>query len=217
MKPVGGERLTEGNFYDILVELIQKISMFSQKYQKIDEKRAFAFSRLVFAKDGVIRKGEAEMMENVILNGIPAEQKEPIANLLKKTSILPKDLVIDIIGVNKSPNKRIFEPGNQGYNNVEPGTAILYNDYEGLLISSSTYAGTAQPIEITLHKHVCLNNASAPTPNISQILDEYYRLTFLNWSSIFKKSKLALPQILTQNLGENLTAGVMVPDNMVLL
>jgi len=52
---------------------------------------------------------------------------------------------------------------------------------------------------------------------ISEIIDEYYRLTFLNWSSIYRKSKLALPQILTQNLGENLTAGVMVPDDMILL
>jgi len=171
----------------------------------------------VFAKDGVIFEGEAKMMESVIKNGIPDEGKEPIAMLLKKNSFLPDDLIIDIIGVNKSPTKRIFEGQDGRYDNVGVGTVILYDDKCGLLVSSSTYSGTSQPLEISLHSHICLNNAQAPVPHISQIIDEYYRLTFLNWSSIYRKSKLALPQILTQNLGENLTAGVMVPDDMILL
>jgi hypothetical protein len=39
----------------------------------------------------------------------------------------------------------------------------------------------------------------------------------LNWASIFRQGKYALPQILTQNLGENISAGVFVPDDMILL
>lgn len=216
-KPIGGERLTPGNFYDILVELIHKISVFSKKYKQIDDERLFSFSRLVFAKDGVIYPGEAQMMQDVILNGVKEEGKEPISILLKKNSFLPDNLVIDIISVNKSPCKRVFENRYGRYENASVGTAILYDDKCGLLISSSTYYGTSQPIELTLHAHIPLNEAKAPAPHISQIIDEYYSLSFLNWSSIYKKSKLALPQILTQNLGENLTAGVMVPDDMVLL
>lgn len=216
-KPIGGERLTPSNFYDILVELIHKISVFSKKYRKIDEERLFSFSRLVFAKDGAIYPGEAEMMEDVIRNGVKEEGKEPISVLLKKNSFLPDNLIIDIISVNKSPCKRLFESQYGQFQNPNVGTVIFYDDKRGLLISSSTYSGTVQPIEITLHAHICLNEADAPVPHISQIIDEYYSLTFLNWSSIYKKSKLALPQILTQNLGENLTAGVMVPDDMVLL
>lgn len=72
-------------------------------------------------------------------------------------------------------------------------------------------------IEISHHAYICLNEAETTMPHISLIIDEYYSLTYLNWSSIYKKSKLALPQILTQNLGENLTARVMVPVDMVLL
>ena len=52
---------------------------------------------------------------------------------------------------------------------------------------------------------------------IKQIMDEYYRLTHLNWASLFRQGKFALPQILTQNLGENISFGVHVPDDMVLL
>jgi hypothetical protein len=216
-KPIGGERLTPSNFYNILVELLLKISLFVNKFSVIDETRAFNFARLVFAKDGVIFPREAEIMENVIQYGIPDEGKEPITSVLKKNQLLPDDLIIDIIGVNKSPTKRIFKRRNEYFSNVEEGTAILYDDTCGLLVSSRTHSGTSQPLEISLHSHICLNNAEAPAPHISHIIDEYYRLTFLNWSSIFRKSKLALPQILTQNLGENLTAGVMVPDNMILL
>jgi len=216
-KPIGGERLTENNFYDILVELIQKISIFSQRYKKVDQNRSFDFKRLVFAKDGVIRSGEANMMADVIMNGIPDQRKEPIAKLLEKTDILPKKLVIDIIGVNKSPNKRIFDYSDNGHSNVKVGTVVIYSDDNGLLVSSSTHSGTSQPLEITLHKHLCINQEELPRPHISDIMNEYYRLTFLNWSSLFKKGKYALPQILTQNLGENLTKGIIVPDDMVLL
>lgn len=42
-------------------------------------------------------------------------------------------------------------------------------------------------------------------------------MTFLDWASVLKQGKYALPQIMTQNLGENISADVMVPEDMVLL
>jgi len=215
-KPIGGERLTPSTFYDILVELLQKISIFEQRYRKVDNMRSFNFQRLVFAKDGVLYDEEADMMEQVIYQGISDERKEPIIALLSKP-IFPKNLIIDIMGVNKSPNKRVFDKYNSEFLNVSGGTAISYNDVEGLLVSSSSRIGTSQPIEISLKKHLCLNRNDVPKPHISQIMDEYYRLAFLNWSSIFRQGKYALPQILTQNLGENISAGILVPDDMILL
>jgi len=216
-KPVGGEKLTPSSFYDILVELLQKISIFSKRYGTISNERAFSFKRLIFAKDGMLKEDEAEMMDYVIMNGLPEERKPPIPQLLKKIAMLPKSLTIDIIGVNKTPNKRIFNRVNERFVNVPEGTAISYDDDNGLLVSCSSHIGTVQPIEISLHRHLCLNGGYIPKPRISQIMDEYYRLAFLNWSSIFKQGKYALPQILTQNLGENISAGVLVPDDMVLL
>ncbi|MGB9659202.1 MAG: hypothetical protein ACPLY9_01570 [Nitrososphaerales archaeon] len=215
-KPVGGEKLSPAAFYDILVDLIQRISIFSQRYIGIDGKK-LSFSRFVFAKDGIIRDDEANMMEQVIMNGIPDEKKESIPELLKRIPMFPKSLIIDIIGVNKTPNKRIFDLKLGRYFNVPEGTAIAFNENEGLLVSCSSRTGTAQPVEISIKKHLCLNMNGVPRPHILQIMDEYYRLTKLNWSSLFKQGKYALPQILTQNLGENISAGVRVPDDMVLL
>lgn len=217
MKPVGGEKLTPSSFYDILVELLQKISIFSRRYGAVGGERSFKFGRLVFAKDGVLKGDEAEMMSEVIMEGLPEERKPSIPELLKRISILPKKLTIDIIGVNKTPNKRIFNLVNGKFVNVHEGTAISYDENNGLLVSCGSHIGTVQPIEISLYKHLCLNGDSIPKPHISQIMDEYYRLTFLNWSSIFKQGKYALPQILTQNLGENISAGVLIPEDMILL
>jgi hypothetical protein len=216
-RPIGGEKLTPSGFYDILVELIQKITMFERRYMHADTKRSLSFRRLVFAKDGIIRDDEAQMMEDVIKNGVKEEGKEPIPNLLKRIHMFPKSLVIDVIGVNKTPNKRVFENDGKKFINVREGTVICYNDEEGLLVSCASPIGTAQPIEISLKKHIELNIDTVQKPHIKQIIDEYYRLTRLNWSSIFKQGKYALPQILTQNLGENISAGVLVPDDMILL
>ncbi|RLI79775.1 hypothetical protein DRP05_02760 [Archaeoglobales archaeon] len=214
-KPVGGEKLTPTTFYDIIIELLEKIAIFNGRFKEIDKRRKFEFKRLVFAKDGIIRDEEAEMMEKVILEGVPEEGRDPIWQVIKNIPMLPNDLVMDIIGVNKSPNKRLFE-FNGKYRNVGEGTAISFNERTGLLVSSSTHVGTIQPLEITLHCHIYLNT-NVPTPHISEIMDEYFRLTHLDWASIFKQGKYALPQILTQNLGENVSAGVVVPEDMVLL
>lgn len=216
-KPIGGERLTAEGFHDILVELIQKVSAFSKKFNIQDPNKSFNFKRLIFAKDGVIWDNEAEMMERVILEGIPDEGKSPISDLLKKIPMLPDEIVIDIVGVNKSPNKRVISGWNENYRNVPEGTAISYDEDTGLLISCFTSMGTAQPIEMKLHGHYCINMDDVGRPHISEMMDEYYRMTYLDWASIFKQGKYSLPQILTQNLGENISAGVTVPEDMVLL
>jgi len=212
-KPIGGERLTPSGFYDILVELLQKIAIFAQKYSLGSGK--LNLQRLVFAKDGVVGYEEAEMMEQVINEGIRDEKKEPLKALLQKP-LFPKTLIIDIIGVNKSPNKRIFDLSDTKFINVNEGTAVCYNHRSGLLVSCSPQVGTSQPLEISLEKHICLNR-EVTSPHISQIMEEYHRLTHLDWASLFKQGKYALPQILTQNLGENISAGVLVPDDMILL
>jgi hypothetical protein len=216
-RPIGGEKLTPSGFYDVLLDLLTKVSIFSQRFGQVSSERSFQFRRLVFAKDGVIRDDEADMIEHVIREGIPEERKEPIPSLLRRKGNFPKSLILDVIGVNKSPNKRVFEVLQGEYSNVKEGTAICYDDDNGLLISCSSPLGSAQPIEICLKKHLCLNMPESPRPHIRQLLDEYYRLTKLNWASIFRQGKFALPQILTQNLGENISAGVMVQDDMVLL
>jgi hypothetical protein len=216
-KPIGGEKLTPSGFYDVLLDLLTKVTIFSQRFRQVSSERSFQFRRLVFAKDGVITDDEADMIERVIREGIPEERKEPIPRLLQRKDNFPKSLILDLIGVNKSPNKRVFEALQGEYSNVKEGTAVCYDDSSGLLISCSSPLGTAQPIEICLKKHLCLNMPETPRPHINQLLDEYYRLTKLNWASIFRQGKFALPQILTQNLGENISAGVLVQNDMVLL
>ena len=216
-KPVGGEKLTPSVFYDILLEILEKISIFNRRYSMAMRGKRFQFRRLVFAKDGVIRSDEADMMEEVIFNGIPDERKEAIPDILRRKSIYPKSLVIDVIDINKNPSKRVFERRQDIFYNVNEGMAIAYDDFSGLLVTCGTNVGTVQPLEISIKKHMCLNMKGIPRPHISKILEEYYRLTFLNWASLFRQGKYALPQILTQNLGKNLSAGVLVPDNTILL
>jgi hypothetical protein len=213
--PVGGEKLTPLTFYDVIIEMIQNVAIFNRRFQELDKARHFDFRRLVFAKDGKIYWDEARMMEDVILYGIPEEGRDPLAEVLKNKLTLPKKLTIDILGVNKSANRRIYER-NGGYRNVAEGSGLALNGVTGLLVSASTRQGTVQPLELTLHRHINLNT-KVPEPSIAQMMEEYYYLTNLDWASLFKQGKFALPQILTQNLGENITAGITVPDNMILL
>ncbi len=216
-KPTGGEELTPLVFHEVMVELLQKVSAFNRRFATEDEHKQFAFRRLLFAKDGYISWKEEQMMRDVVRNGVPEEGKRPLARILDETDMLPEDLVLDIIGVNKSPNKRVFERKAGNFQNVSEGTAVTYDDESGLLVSFETDQGTAQPMEISLKDHVCLNKEDTPAPTAEQLLKEYYHMSYLNWSSVFKQGKYALPQILTQNLGENLSAGIETPENMAVI
>lgn len=209
--PVGGESFTPTTFHEILVELLRKIAHFSKRY------KGDKFKRLVFAKDGLIKDYESEMMREVIQNGVPDEGKEPLKKILRKSRMIPDELVIDIISVNKSPNKRVTYGRNGWYGNAFEGTAVSMDDDTGLLVSCPTSKNaTAQPIEIKLHHHFCLGRET-PRPNIAEVMEEYYRLTFLDWASLYKQGKYALPQKLTQNLGENISAINKVPRDMILI
>jgi hypothetical protein len=215
-KPVGGEALTPGVFHDILIDLLRKVSFFGQRYGAAEGK-PFSFQRLAFARDGPISEEQADMMEAVVLEGVPDEGKEPMGPLLERIPTFPKSLVIDVISVNKSPNKRLIEREDDRRTNVPEGTAVAYDDHKGLLVSCPAFKGTAQPLEVAIWKHLCINRPETPWPHIAQIMDEYYRQTYLDWASVFRQGKYALPQILTQNLGEHISAGVTVPEDMVLL
>lgn len=215
-KPVGGESLTPGVFHDILIDLLRKVSFFGQRYASSGGK-PFSFRRLVFARDGPIYDDQADMMEAVVLKGVPDEGKEPIGTLLGRIPTFPKSLVVDVVSVNKSPNKRLFANDSGRRTNVVEGTAVALDAHRGLLVSCPVFRGTAQPLEITVWKHLCINRLETSWPHVAQVMDEYYRQTYLDWASVFRQGKYALPQILTQNLGEHISAGVAVPEDMVLL
>ena len=215
-QPTGGEKLTDEVFHEILNELLRKVSAFHRRQESSGEKD-FHFKRLVFAKDGKIGWKEQKMMKEVIREGIPSEGKRPISEILEDSNLLPDDMIIDVVSVNKSPNKRVVARDGNGFENVAGGNAMIYDDNAGLLVSHKPDRGTAKPLEITANDHVSLNRDDVPEPTAESLLREYYNLSYLNWSSIFSQGKYALPQILTQNLGENLSAGIDVPDDMAMI
>jgi hypothetical protein len=215
-QPTGGEKLTDEVFHSILNELLRKVSAFHRRQETSGEKD-FHFKRLVFAKDGKIGWKEQKMMKKVIREGVPSEGKRPISEILEESGLLPDDMIIDVVSVNKSPNKRVVTRDGNGFDNVAGGNAMIYGDESGLLVSHKPERGTAKPLEITANDHVSLNRDDVPEPTAESLLKEYYNLSYLNWSSIFSQGKYALPQILTQNLGENLSAGIDVPENMAMI
>lgn len=215
-QPTGGEKLTDEVFHSILNELLRKVSAFHRRQETSGEKD-FHFKRLVFAKDGKIGWQEQKMMKKVIREGVPSAGKRPISEILDESGLLPDDMIIDVVSVNKSPNKRVVTRDGNGFDNVAGGNAMIYGDESGLLVSHKPERGTAKPLEITANDHVSLNRDDVPEPTAESLLKEYYNLSYLNWSSIFSQGKYALPQILTQNLGENLSAGIDVPENMAMI
>jgi hypothetical protein len=215
-QPTGGEKLTDENFHEILNELLRKVSAFHRRQETSGEKD-FHFKRLVFAKDGKIGWKEQKMMKKVIREGVPSKGKRPISEILEDSDLLPDDMIIDVVSVNKSPNKRVVAREGNGFSNVAGGKAMIYGNDAGLLVSHKPERGTAKPLEITANDHISLNRDDVPEPTAESLLREYYNLSYLNWSSIFNQGKYALPQILTQNLGENLSAGIDVPENMAMI
>ena len=215
-KPNGGERLTDEVFHDIIVELLRKVSAFHRR-QESEGEMEFHFERLVFAKDGRVTRQERDMMKQVIRQGIPQKGRRPVGEILESSGLLPDDMLIDVVSVNKSANRRLIQRRDSGFGNVDGGTAVTYDSEEGLLVSHKPDRGTAQPLKITLQDHVSLNRGEVDSPTAEELLREYYSLSCLNWSSVFNQGKYALPQILTQNLGENLSAGIDVPDNMPMI
>lgn len=208
--PSGSEKLSPAVIYRMFEKILTKVSYFGKRYAAPN----FNFQRLVFAKDGKFWDVEAKAIREIIFEGVPNMNKPPLAELLKTRSDLSNKLVIDIISVNKTPKRELydFDQRSNNYSNPKRGYFITKGNTSLLVASSSTY--TVQPLEITLHDHISINN-DIPAPSIGQITDEYFRLTYLNWSSLYRLPKLALPQALTQAIGENITMGVDVAESYI--
>lgn len=211
--PSGTEKLEPFTAYNMIITLLRKIMLYTNQKKKGLEK-FFQFKRLSFSKDGLMYDTDVEVLRKVFHEGIPDQKRKPIKELLGKTPYLPPNLVVDLIGVNKSPKREIFVCKDSSYENVSPGTLIETSDHSGLLVTSKTRQGTCIPIELSLKEHMSFN-ITIQKPTISQIAQEYYNLTFLNWNSLYHKGKYALPQKITQAIGENLTKGVPIPENYI--
>jgi len=198
-----GEKLTEKGFYQILCDLIKKISI-----------RKDDFQRLVLFRDG--RAVERDMMKKVIDRGIEEEVKDfpPLNDKLKRMDFAPDSLIIDVIFVNKSPVDRIFYRGkNNQTKNVFPGNFFKKSERSGLLISAEPISGTVRPLELNFGlRRSPGHDFEREKPSIDKLGEEYYRLTFLNWSSFHSQGKTAITQKLTQELGKNIARNVPTPD-----
>jgi hypothetical protein len=154
---------------------------------------------------------------------VPEEGREPIRELFAKRKDLPQNLAIDIVSVNKSPNRRIFSKFEGSWKNPRRGTYYRKSGEDRcLLVSSQTHkidneeTMTVKPLQLELVHHFDVNS-KLPTPNIRAIAQEYYHLTFLDWVSFYQKSKFALPHRITQKTGEFLSAQVNIPKEVVVL
>jgi len=209
--PSGSEKLDIFNTYTMILSLLRKSVLYSKGVKGL--MKYFSFKRLLLAKDGIVYRSDVEIIRSVFVDGIPDAKRKPICELIENDKKMPNNLIVDVIGVNKTPRKEIYWKADSGqWTNVLPGTFIQIDENKGLLVSSKTKQGTCVPIEISLHEHFCFNT-QVPKPKITQIAQEYYNLTFLNWNSLYNKSKFALPQLITQLIGENLTYGVQIPEN----
>ena len=209
--PSGSEKLELYTAYEMILSILRQSVRHSNRVGNLSD--YFKFKRLVFAKDGIMYDSDAETIKTAFYEGIKEQNRKPIKELLNIDNTLPTCLVVDLIGVNKNPKKEIYlKNTNSRWLNVNQGTFVRINDKQGLLVSSRTKEGTNIPLELSLLDHLCFN-CQIPSPDIREIAQEYYNLTFLNWNSVYYKGKYSLPQIITQAIGENLTAGVYIPEN----
>lgn len=163
-----GEKLTPKGFYKIIMDIIMKVSS-----------RRENFERLVIFRDG--RDEESDMMKRVIDNGIEGEKRNfpPLEEYLERNELLPDNLILDVIFVNKSPIDRIFHR-NKKVKNVHPGLFFRKTSETGLLFSAgSRKDGTVKPLELTFGlRRVVGKEAEYREPSIEEFANEYYRLTF---------------------------------------
>jgi hypothetical protein len=221
--PSGGERLTELSFYILIERIATMCKAYATQFAKIEPNLSFNLHRIVLYKDGRVEWNERDMMFKVFNNGVPEEGREPIRELFAKRKDLPQNLAIDIVSVNKSPNRRIFSKFEGSWKNPRRGTYYRKSGEDRcLLVSSQTHkidneeTITVKPLQLELIHHFDVNS-KLPTPNIRAIAQEYYHLTFLDWVSFYQKSKFALPQRITQKTGEFLSAQVNIPKEVVVL
>jgi hypothetical protein len=221
--PSGGERLTELSFYNLIERIATMCKAYATQFRKIEPNLSFNLQRIVLYKDGSVEWNEKNMMSKVFTNGVPEEGRESISELFAKRKDLPQNIAIDIVSVNKSPNRRIFSRFERIWKNPRRGTYYRKSGQDScLLVSSQTHKiddeemMTVKPLQLELVHHFDVNS-KLTAPSIKAIAQEYYHLTFLDWVSFYQKSKFALPQRITQKTGEFLSAQVNIPKEVVVL
>ncbi len=93
-------------------------------------------------------------------------------------------------------------------------TALLFSSQAQR--RAGTEINTVKPLEIEQVHHFAINSILA-TPKVDDLAREYFHLTFLDWVSLYQKSKFALPQRITQKTGEYLSYQVHVPIGITLI
>jgi hypothetical protein len=217
----GGEGLTKLSFHKLIERIAQVCKSYSTLFAKLEPTLKFDLKRIVLYRDGYITQAWKNLMKDTFYNGVPEEGIEPIPEFFKNRKDLPSTLSIDIVGVNKTPNRRAYLRLKDDWYNVKRGTCIIEGEDRCLLISSSPHRDkegnettTLQPIEIEKVHHLTINSTLAE-PTVDALAREYFHLTYLNWLSFRQRSKFALPQKITQRVGEYISAQVEIPPSVI--
>jgi hypothetical protein len=218
----GGEGLTKASFHKLIERVAQVCKAYSNEFSKIEPSLSFNLKRIVLYRDGHVNHALKKLMADVFENGVAEEGLEPIPTFFEGRRDLPSSIAIDIVGVNKSPNRRIFMKDKNDWRNAKRGICIVENNDECLLVGSSPHKDvtgaettTVQPLEIEKVHHFKINS-QLEEPTVGALAREYFHLSYLNWLSFSQRSKYALPQKITQKTGEYISAQVRVPPNVIM-
>jgi hypothetical protein len=217
----GGEGLTKASFHKLIERIAQVCKAYSAVFVKLEPMLKFDLKRIVLYRDGHISQAWKNLMEDAFINGVPEAGIEPIPEFFKNRKDLPSSLSVDIVGVNKTPNRRAYLRVEDNWHNVKRGTCIIEEEDKCLLIGSSPHRDkegnettTVQPIEIEKAHHFTINSTLSE-PSVDALAQEYFHLTYLNWLSFRQRSKFALPQKITQRTGEYISAQVRIPPSVI--
>ncbi len=216
----GGEGLTRASFYKLMEKIARVCKRYSELFPRIEPRLRFELRRIVLYKDGPIKPAERALMREVFEKGIPEDGLEPIPDAMRKRRDLPDSVSIDIVAVNKSPNRRVLVRTEEGWRNPRHGIFIIENPKSGILVSSvpHRWAGkelaTVQPIQLVKVEHFNVDS-DLEEPTIEGLVKEYFHLKYLNWLSLFQPPKFALPQRITQRTGEYISAQVRIPTGII--
>jgi len=148
--------------------------------------------------------------------GTPQKGRHPVDEIMNSSGFLPDDTLIDVVSMINSATQWLIQQECSDLWNLNTGTAVVDNSNEGLLVSHKPDCGTVQPLKITVQDYISLNRDEVTSPTAEELLRVHSRLSCLNWFSVFNQGKCALLQILTHNLGGNLSAGI-TPNNMSII
>ena len=217
----GGEGLTKASFHKLIERIARVCKAYSNEFPRREPSLKFNLKRIVLYRDGHVNHALKKLMADVFENGVPEEGLEPIPKFFEGRQDLPSSVAIDIVGVNKSPNRRIFIKDKNEWCNAKRGICIVENNNRCLLVGSSPHKDaegaettTVQPLEIEKVHHFRINS-QLEEPPVEALAREYFHLSYLNWLSFSQRSKYALPQRITQKIGEYISAQVRVPSDVI--